>query len=150
TGATSCVSVDSSGVPGNFNSFNPALSADGRFVAFSSNATNLGGGCATPLTSRIYVHDRATGATSCVSGDSIGVQGDGGSGFPALSADGRFVAFSSNATNLGGGCATDGQIYVHDRATGATSCVSVDSSGVPGNSVSAQNGPLALSAGGRL
>src|SRR5262245_2214713 len=63
---------------------------------------------------------------------SDGTQPNGNSATPALSRDGRLVAFVSNATNLGGGCNSGvQQIYVHDRVTGATSCVSVNDSGTP-------------------
>src|SRR5262249_13665717 len=94
---------------------------------------------------QIYVHDQATGATTCVSVSGSGAPGNGNSVTPRLSADGRFVVFGSSATNLGG-CASGVQVYVHDRATGAATCVSVRDSGVPGNNTSA--GPT-LSADGR-
>src|SRR5262249_43419583 len=142
-----CVSVDGLGGAGNSTSDLPALSADGRVVAFQSAATNLGGGCTSGL-EQVYVHDRATGTTSCVSVSSSGVPGTNTSVGPlALSADGRVVAFASSATNLGGGCATANQIYIHDRATGGTSCVSVSGGGVPGDAASQSP---ALSADGRL
>src|SRR5262249_46569856 len=101
-------SVSGGGTQANANSFSSTLSGDGRGVALASSATNLGGGCASGQ--QIYVHDRATGATSCVSVDGGGVPGNAGSDTPALSADGRFVAFASSATNLGGGCASSGQV----------------------------------------
>src|SRR5262245_30847112 len=136
-------SVANDGAQANGSSFDPALSADGRFVAFVSWATNLGGGCAGDY--QIYVHDRVTGTTSCVTVRSGGVPADGPSFLPALSADGRIVAFQSTATNLGGGCGGGSQIYVHDRVTGATTCASVESAGSPGNGTS---GGAALSADG--
>jgi Tol biopolymer transport system component len=133
TGTTELVSVDSKGVIGNGSSGDNAISADGRFVAFDSFATNLvandANGCAD-----VFVHDRVTGVTERVSVDSIGVQGDGSSGVPSISSDGRFVALDSSATNFvandANGCE---DIFVHDRVTGLTECVSVDSLGVPGN-----------------
>jgi Tol biopolymer transport system component len=148
TGATTCVSRAPGGAQGDGGSGSPDLSADGRLVAFQSNATNLGGGCTSG--SQIYVHDRATGLTTCVSrAPGLGPQGDGSSFSPTLSADGRTVAFSSTSTNLGGGCAGGTQqIYVHDRATGTTTCVSrAPGGGAQGNSASAD---AALSADGRL
>src|SRR5438067_11090755 len=77
----------------------PSISADGRFVAFDSRATNLVPGD-TNGRSDVFVHDRQTRRTERVSVDSAGTQADAESASPALSADGRFVAFSSSATNL--------------------------------------------------
>ena len=131
TGATTRVSVASDGTQGNAGSNNavgsgtPALSADGRFVAFSSGATNLVAGD-TNTWADVFVHDRSTRATTRVSVASDGTQGDGNVGAPALSADGRFVAFESHATNLvAGETNTRADVFVHDRSTGATTRVSV-------------------------
>src|SRR5262249_5663555 len=82
----------------------------------------------------IFVHDRQTGATERVSVDSAGVQGNDASLAPSISGDGRFVAFVSAATNLVAGDSNGaGDIFVHDRQTGATERASVDSAGVQGN-----------------
>ena len=80
-------------------SFGPAISADGRFVAFISDATNLVPGD-TNGRYDVFVRDRQTGTTRRVSVGPGGVQGNGDSFDPAISADGRFVAFDSYATNL--------------------------------------------------
>src|SRR5205823_7255077 len=76
----------------------------------------------------------SAGTTERVSVDSAGNEGNGGSGGTAISADGRFVAFSSYATNLVAGD-TNGvaDVFVHDRQTGTTERVSVDSAGTQGN-----------------
>src|SRR5213078_398325 len=87
---------------GDNGSFRPAISADGRFVAIASNATNLVGGDTNGFTD-IFVRDRKTGKTRRVSLSSAGAQGDSGSFEPSISADGGFVAFTSEATNLVGG-----------------------------------------------
>src|SRR5438034_301190 len=151
TGTTERVSVASDGAQGNNRSslvtfaFPPALSADGRFVAFDSDATNLVAGDTNGATD-VFVHDRQTGATERVSVTSGGgTQGNGNSGgffaFPALSTDGRLVAFQSDATNLVAGDtngATD--VFVHDRQTGTTERVSVASGGSQGNGPNA--GPV--------
>ncbi len=132
TGVTLEAAVDSFGVPGNGQTTWPAISADGRFVAFPSDSTNLVVGD-TNQASDIFVHDLSTGETTRVSVDSSGAQADLGSGQfspPALSADGRFVAFESNARNLVPGdtnLATD--VFVHDRLTGQTLRASVRSTG---------------------
>ena len=134
TQAIERVSVDSNGVQGDSSSFTPSISADGRYVAFHSIATNLVSGD-TNGSPDIFVHDRQTQAIERVSVDSNGVQGDSESYAPSISADGRFVSFESTATNLVSGD-TNGysDIFVHDRQTKTTERVSVDSSGVEGDS----------------
>ena len=129
TGVTSRVSVASDGTEADLWSLDPALSADGRFVAFWSGASNLVAGD-TNGSFDVFVHDRSTGVTSRASVASGGAQADGYSARPAISADGRFVTFDSGAPNLVAGDtngATD--VFVHDRATGVTSRVSVASDG---------------------
>src|SRR5207247_7550333 len=92
-------SMDSAGNEGNGGSGGPAISADGRFVAFASYASNLVPGD-TNGDADVFVHDRQTGTTERVSVDSAGNEGNGGSGSRAISADGRVVAFASSASNL--------------------------------------------------
>jgi Tol biopolymer transport system component len=101
TGKTRQVSVSSGGKQGNKFSSGPAISADGRFVAFESYAANLVPGDTNGWYD-VFVHDRQTGTTRRVSVSSAGVQSNGDSGWEsvAISAHGRFVAFSSEATNL--------------------------------------------------
>ena len=94
TGTTERVSVDSAGDQGNGGSYDPAISADGRFVAFESDADNLVPGDTNGSTD-VFVHDRKTGTTERVSVDSAGNQANSDSCEPAISADGRFVAFYS-------------------------------------------------------
>ncbi len=132
TGATTRVSVDSAGVQGNNSSAEPSISADGRFIAFASGASNLVAGDSNESLD-VFVHDRQTGGTTKVSVDSAGEQGNGYSREPAISGDGRFVSFTSDATNLVDGTIGGPHVYVHDRQTGATTMVSVDSAGVQGD-----------------
>jgi hypothetical protein len=115
TGTTTRVSVDSAGTKANASSFGAALSANGRFVAFASGATNLVAGDTNGETD-IFVHDRRTGMTARASVDSAGTQANSLSGSPALSADARVAAFESEATNLVAGD-TNGvrDIFVHER-----------------------------------
>jgi cysteine-rich repeat protein len=99
---TERVSVGSAGDQGNGPSGLPALSADGRFVAFESAATNLVDGD-TNRKRDVFVHDRLTGTTERVSVSSAGRPGNrdsGGDLYLAISGDGRFVAFRSEASNL--------------------------------------------------
>jgi Tol biopolymer transport system component len=141
-GGTTRVSVASDGAEGNSQSLQPTLSADGRFVAFSSDASNLVSGD-TNGTSDVFVHDRQTGETTLVSVTSDGTQANGSSFQPALSADGRYVAFSSDASNWAPACCLR-SVFVHDRHTGETELVSVSGDGIR------QNGDQpALSADGR-
>src|SRR5207247_2620109 len=99
TGMTACVSVNSSGVPGNGDSQRPVLSADGRYVVFMSLASNLVAND-TNGTWDIFVRNLQSSSTTRASVDSGGTQGNGSSTFASISADGRFVAFESAATNL--------------------------------------------------
>jgi len=93
------VSVDSAGNQANDSSVNPSISADGRFVAFESNASNIVPGD-TNSTRDIFVVDTLTNTTTRVSVDSAGNQANDSSVNPSISADGRFVAFESNASNI--------------------------------------------------
>lgn len=115
---------------GNGDSFDEAVSADGRYVAFTSDATNLVPGD-TNGKSDVFVQDRVSGAVTRVSTATGGAESNGDSQEPQISADGRYVTFASTATNLVSGD-TNGEfdVFVHDRATGTTSRVSVSSAGV--------------------
>lgn len=136
SGTTTRVSVDSSGNEANNTggSGSPSISSGGRYVAFTSRATNLVAGD-TNNNQDIFAHDTQTGTTTRVNVDSSGTEGIGGDSFnPAISADGRYVAFASRAYNLVAddlGVLYD--IFVHDLQTGTTTQVSVDSSGNQGN-----------------
>jgi len=132
TGVTERVSVDTAGNEGDYESYMPAISADGRYVAFQSGALNLVPGD-TNAEMDIFVHDRQTGITERVSVDSGGNEGNGQSDPPAISADGRYVAFGSWASNLvAADTNADMDVFVHDRQTGVTERVSVDSAGNEG------------------
>jgi Tol biopolymer transport system component len=130
---TTRVSVDSLGRQANGPSYSPAVSSDGRFVAFESDATNLVTGD-TNGKRDVFVHDATTRGTTRVSVDSLGRQANGPSYSPAISADGRIVAFESDATNLVTGD-TNGKrdIFVYDMTTRGTTRVSLTSTGVQAN-----------------
>jgi Tol biopolymer transport system component len=148
---TSRVSVGSTGRQANAGSGFPAISANGRYVAFISLASNLVAGD-TNHASDVFVHDRATGQTRRMSVSSRGRQGNGWSETPALSADGRYVTFTSIASNLVAGD-TNGlpDAFVRDRTRGETRRVSVSSSGRQGAGPRYSNGSNApsVSANGR-
>ena len=133
TRQTTRVSVASDGTQGNNGSGRLALSADGRYVAFVSLATNLVSGDTNGVMDT-FVHDRQTGQTTRVSVASDGMQGNADSGFPSISADGRYVAFWSYASNLvSGDTNLVMDTFVHDRQTGQTTRVSVASDGTQAN-----------------
>jgi cysteine-rich repeat protein len=150
TGETTRVSVSSSGEQAHvffFGSLLPDMSADGRFVSFSSDADNLvpdDFNCCS-VGFDVFLHDRLTGETTRLSVSASGEEALGNSIGAAMSADGRFVSFSSDANNLVPGD-TNGRddAFVHDRLTGETTRVSVSSSGeqadrlsLPGQAISA-------------
>lgn len=133
-GTTERVSVASDGTQARGPETEPvssdaAISGDGRFVAFTSTATNLVAGDTNDVAD-VFVHDRQTGITERVSVAGDGAQANQGSGWSAISADGRFVAFASTAANLVAGPRSDEQqVFVHDRQTGVTELVSVGTDG---------------------
>lgn len=131
------VSLASNGDQGNKDSRWPSISQNGRYVAFYSFATNLVDGD-TNGHADVFVHDRNTGQTELISISSTGVRGDSFSRFPSISADGRYVAFDSNAPALAIEDNNGHQdILVHDRNTKQTELVSKSSEGVLGNGTSA-------------
>lgn len=126
TGNTRLVSKTSDGAVPDQNSFTPSISSSGRHVSFMSQADNLPG---EDGTADVYIHDRKTGKTRLVSKSSAGAPADVGSTNPSISGSGRYVAFSSQASNLPGGDGSTTQVFVHDRKTGTTRLVSQTSAG---------------------
>ena len=114
TGTTSQVSVNSGGNEGDFPSSASSISGDGWHVAFESWATNLEG-IGDGLFPDIFVHNRQTGDTTRVSVDSAGLEGAGPSFRPSISADGRYVAFDSEADLVAADSGNYYDIFVHDR-----------------------------------
>jgi len=131
---TSRISVGPAGRQANNESFDAAVSASGRYVAFSSEATNLVPGDSNDAFD-VFVRDRRTDVTSRVSLRSGGKQGNSHSSDPAISGDGRYVAFTSSATNLVAGDTNRAlDVFVHDRYRRVTSRVSVGPGGRQGAS----------------
>jgi Tol biopolymer transport system component len=130
---TACVSLDLSGIPGNSHSYLPSISADGRYVSFSSRANNLVAGD-TNGRYDIFVRDIVTNTTTRVSVDSSGAEGNGESFASSISADGRYVAFYSHSNNLVAGDANAApDIFLRDTVANITTSVSVDLSGAQGS-----------------
>jgi Tol biopolymer transport system component len=133
TGQITRVSVASDGAQGNNHSDEPRISADGRYVVFASLATTLVAGD-TNNTRDVFLHDRQTHETRRVSCAADGVQGNGESSNPTISGDGRWVAFSSRASNLVADD-TNGKvdIFLLDRQSGPVTRASVSGTGAQGN-----------------
>jgi Tol biopolymer transport system component len=129
TGQTTRISVNTGGRQGNGSSDSAAMSANGRYIVFTSTASNLVDGD-TNNASDVFLYDQGSGVTSRVSVSARGRQANGPSALPAISADGRYVAFQSFASNLVRGD-TNGltDIFVRDLATGKTTRVSLTSRG---------------------
>ncbi len=137
---TRVVSVAADGTAGNADSHNAVVTPDGRYVAFSSAATNLVEGA--PAGRQVYVHDTCIGAdntckaaTTLVSTDSQGALNGTESILPSISSTGRYVAFvaitPTNASKIAGGAAANvqaapnsglRQVFMHDTCLGAANC----------------------------
>lgn len=131
TGLTERVSISTSGAEGTNATYDVAISGNGRYVAFESSAAEFVIGDTNGV-SDIFVRDRDTGITTRVSTGPGGVEANDGSWGPSLSEDGRYVAFTSFASNLVNGSVSGAlSCYVHDQVTGVTTLVSVDSHGAP-------------------
>jgi Tol biopolymer transport system component len=149
------ISVDSEGrQPAAGSSFSPSVSADGRYVAFTSTAdldgaaAKASGASASPgrPLSHIYVRDTQLNVTRRLSVCPPGAVSNGRSWHPAISGDGRYVAFVSDATNLVPGDRNrSSDVFLHDTRTGSTMLVSRGARGGPANGAS---GLPAISADG--
>ena len=128
------VSLRSDGTQGNGQSFAPSISADGRYVAFVSLASNLVDDD-TNGSRDVFVADLETGELERVSQNAQGDEANGSSYHPAISADGRYVAFSSYASNLTpGDVGGFADVFVFDRDLGEVERVSVAADGSGGDS----------------
>src|SRR5579862_528035 len=148
TPQTSVVSVGLAGAAPDADSRSPSISADGRFVAFASDADNLVLGDRNGLTD-IFVRDTCTGvsagctpATTRVSVAADGTEANGASDSPSISADGRYIAFDSQATNLtpGSSGAVSGStsMFVRDTCFGATGACTPGTTVLPTSSAAPQ------------
>jgi Tol biopolymer transport system component len=145
SGTTVRASVATSGIEGNADSFGPVISADGRFLAFTSRATNFAAGGGS-VWGNVYVRDRLSATTEFVGVGYAGNTG-GGSYSSAISADGRFVAFDSPGPLVMGDTNSSEDVYVRDRASGALERASIATGGAQGNG---HCQPSSISADGRF
>lgn len=150
------ISIATDGTQANGDNLAPMFSADGGFVTFHSNASNLVEDDHNDVND-VFVHDLSSGETTRVSRGMAGSEANGGSIIPAISGDGRYVAFQSEASNLVPGD-TNGtpnvyegiDVFRHDRQTGQTERVSVGADGEQANGPSNDPGDdPSISADGR-
>jgi Tol biopolymer transport system component len=135
TCATSCVSLTPLGTAGNFHTGQPTLTPDGQWLLFISGATDLVAGDTNGSIWDVLRRDRLSGATSIAMTSSSGAQPDDDCLWPRVSADGRYVACYTFATNLVPGDTNGaGDVFVHDLVTGATVRATLTSTGqqIPG------------------
>jgi Tol biopolymer transport system component len=134
-GTTARISVTSDGQQGAGESVRPSISTDGRYVAFQSDAPLQSDD--TNKKTDVYLHDRETHETSRISIGPGGTEGNAGSFSPSMSADGRLIAYWSNASDLvPGDTNKSGDIFVFDRKDGSTVRISVGSGDVQGDGMS--------------
>lgn len=154
---TERVSVATGGSEGNWSSYDPSISADGRYVAFSSYASNLvpedaNASATTNGGGDIFVHDRHTGRTERISVKSYGAGAESpDASHPAISPDGRAIAFVSVSADLAPGTndAKRFAVFLHDRVDGRTEIVSTSAEGGAANAHSSFAQAPAVSEGGR-
>lgn len=144
SGATKRVSVSSEGAQARESSFNPSISADGRWVVFDSYTDNLVPGDRNRR-GDVFLHDTKNGRTSRISLRPDGKEAHGNSGFAAISGDGRHVAFESSAPDMRPEAANQSDVYVWNRETGAIEWIS---QGIAGAGSGNSGGP-AISHDGR-
>jgi dipeptidyl aminopeptidase/acylaminoacyl peptidase len=131
SGKTALVSKNTAGSPADSDSGDIMVSANGRFAGFESLGSNLPGG---GIHTQAYLRDRKKSKTILVSQSSGGAAGSGGESEDAsVSDNGRFVAFESEATNLGGLTTGEDQVFIRDRKDGKTRLASKANDGSPAN-----------------
>ena len=130
-GTTSLVSINATGTAaGNGGAINPSLSANGRFVVFYSNSSDL---VPNDAYGGVFVRDMVAGTTTLVNVNAAGTgSSNGGAIFPVMSPDGRFVAFDSSSTDLMPNFpfqTPTQNVFVRDLVAGTTELISVNAAG---------------------
>jgi len=154
TGAVVRVSETATGAPAHdgfgFGCQGATVSADGRYVAFHSYAYNLTGND-TNNQSDVFLKDLHTGSVTRISTSSSNAQSSGSSYDPSISADGRYVAFVSTATDLVAGDTNNApDVFVKDTVTGVVTRVSTNADGQQGNGIPQGSSDVQISADGRF
>lgn len=145
---TELVSLSNIGLKGNNNSENSVISADGRYVVFESYATNLVSGD-NNVAKDIFVRDLVNETIERVSVNSNGIQGNGDSTNPSISADGRYIAFESEANNFfAGDSGFYSNVFVHDTLNNTTTPVTTSYATDP--SISADGRYVAYQASSKI
>jgi hypothetical protein len=128
-GRTFLASRSTGGEPASSSTYGPLISGDGRLAVFSSDDADLPAGDGSTL--HTYLHNLNTRRTRIVDRNSSGEVAEASSGAPAISGNGRFVTFNTNATNLPGGDGSTQQVYRRDLMTEKTKLMSRSNSGSP-------------------
>jgi Tol biopolymer transport system component len=129
TAKTRLLSRKTNGDPADGSVFSPGISASGRFIVFVGHGDGLPG--ADGVHDQVWIADRKTGKVRLASKANDGAAGDNTSEYPSVSGDGRYVVFSSYASNLPRGTGVDSFVYVRDLKRSKTTLVSKTSSGDP-------------------
>jgi Tol biopolymer transport system component len=138
-GTTVRVNLGPGGVEANQDSEHPTISRDGRYIAYESAATNLVSSANNGVY-HIFRYDTVTNTTVHVSKNTAGVQGDGSSQFPSISNDGRYISFTSLATNLvTGDTNARPDVFRRDFVSNVTIRASVTNAGAQGNNTQTRN-----------
>lgn len=142
------INLGSGGVEANQDSGHPTISRDGRYIAYESAATNLVSTANNGMY-HIFVYDTLAHTTVQASKTTGGVQGNGSSSYPAISNDGRFISFTSLATNLVTGD-TNGRpdVFRRDVVSNTTIRVSVTNAGAQGNNTQTREANMTSSISG--
>jgi Tol biopolymer transport system component len=128
------VSVSSAGAQSDASPETPAVSGDGHYTAWTSDATTLVTNVASNGRDQIFLHDATTGVTTMVSANQGPMAGDQNSEAPTFSADGHYLAFQSDATNLVSADSNmKGDVFVDDTTTRLLTRVSVGAGNVQGD-----------------
>jgi Tol biopolymer transport system component len=139
--AAQLISTRSAALPlpagGNGDSVDPQISPDGRFILFNSTAGNLAPNTGGQLCMQVFLRDRASNTTTLASVNLNGFSGNGNSTYGGMSPDGRYVVFTSDASDLVAGD-TNGfsDIFVRDMVAGTTALASRSTGGAEGNGAS--------------
>lgn len=136
TGLTSRVSISSTGVQSDGDSYYCSISDDGRHIVFGSNATNLDAVFSdTNGLQDIFIHDRQDATTTLISKNTDNIIGNDRSVYPVISGNGQFAVFYSKATNFVSNSDVNGSydIFIRDLQTGSIRLVSITPDGMAGN-----------------